>query len=140
MNGTSSARSARTFSFNSLMRPILIGAAVGAVVSFAFLILSALILSFGILPISAASVIASLSVAIGSFFAGKTAARKVQKNGLFIGLICGAVMFLIFTAISLMAFKSTPTVSTLTRLIIFLTASGIGGIFGVSSKNSRKIV
>lgn len=103
-------------------------------------ILLALIMSFGIFSVSSAPLLSAFAIAIGSFFAGFFGAKKLKKNGILIGALCGIVLFLAFTLIGLAAFKSPPGNSTLLRFLIFITASAVGGIIGVGGSDKRKIV
>ncbi len=121
-------------------RPVLTGSLLGLAAILLLFVLSALLLSFGILPLGTAPAVASVSMAIGSFLSGWFAAKKLGKNGLIIGLICGVGLFLLFTIIGLAAFGQTPQISTLIRLIIFVVSAAIGGILGVGNSNKRKIV
>lgn len=124
----------------NLVKPLLFGALLGLAIIIIALILLALIMSFGILPISASPALSSVSVAIGAFFAGFIAAKKFGKNGILIGTLCGAVLFALFTIIGLAAFSTAPSASTLIRLLVFITASAVGGIIGVGGSDKRKIV
>lgn len=124
----------------NIVKPLLFGAIVGLVVIILVLVLLALIMSFGILPISAAPALSSVSIAVGAFSAGFITAKKFGKNGLLIGALCGAVLFALFTIIGLAAFATSPSASTLIRLIVFITASAVGGIIGVGGSDKRKIV
>lgn len=124
----------------TLAKPLLKGAVFGLVAIIIALMLIALIMSFGILPISAAPALASVSVAIGAFFGGFISAKKLGKNGILVGALCGAVLFALFTIIGLATFSSAPSASTLIRLIVFITASAVGGIVGVGGNDKRKIV
>jgi len=121
-------------------RPLLKGGLLGLAVILILFVLLALILASGIIPLSACPAIACIAIAIGAFLAGLSTAKSTGKNGLIIGALCGFVLFLIFTIIGMAAFASTPGVSTIIRLIIFVTASAIGGIVGVGSADKRRIV
>ncbi len=123
-----------------LLRPVILGGIVGFAVILIMFVIMALILSTGIFSLEASTLLASVSVAIGSFFAGLISAKKSGKNGLLTGAITGSFLFLIFTVISLLVFKSSPTAATLVRLILFVIGSSIGGIIGVGSSDKRKIV
>lgn len=123
-----------------LVKPVVAGALIGLSVMLILFVLIALLMSFGLLPLSSAAAAAGLSAAAGAFFAGWKAAKKLGKNGLIVGAICGLVLFLVFSLISMAAFRSTPSTSTLIRLVIFLCGAAIGGIIGVGSSNKRKIV
>lgn len=122
------------------LSPVLRGSLLGLAAILLLFVLSSLLLSFGILPLGVAPAAASISMAIGSFLSGWFAAKKLEKNGLLVGLICGAALFLLFTIIGLAAFGETPQISTLIRLVIFVISAAIGGILGVGNSNKRKIV
>ena len=121
-------------------KPIIFGLIIGTVVIGALFVLFTLIISFDILPINSANVVSSIAISVGSFFAGFSSAKRLAKNGLIIGAICGFITFLLFTIIGIAAFKSAPSTSALIRLLIFTTSGAIGGIIGVGNAHKRKIV
>lgn len=125
---------------NTFLRFSILGALVGLALIILILSLMALIMSFGILPIKVSPLLSSISVAIGAFLGGIFAAKKMQKNGLLIGSATGGILFIIFSLISLLAFKSAPGGATLIRGIIFIISASVGGIIGVGSDEKRKII
>lgn len=135
-----SNKSEKSRDIKHLFRPMIFGSIAGFAVILILLVIISLILSTGIVSIESSSLLASVSVAIGSFIAGLTAAKKSGKNGLLNGFFAGFILFLMFTSVSLMAFKNTPTAATLIRLILFVIGGSIGGIMGVGSSDKRKIV
>ena len=126
--------------FESYLKPLISGLIIGLLVTVLLFVLFALGMSFFILPTSSATIVASISIATGTFFGGFFAAKNLGKNGLIIGALCGFLMFLIFTLIGIAAFGKAPSTSTLIRLLIFVTAGAIGGIIGVGNVDKRKIV
>lgn len=122
------------------IKQIVIGSLAGIAVIIIILMLLALVISFGILPVSSCPAMASIALAIGGFTSGFISAKKHGKNGLVVGALCGTLLFIIFTLIGLAAFKSSPGGATLIRLLIFLTSSSVGGIVGVGNGSKRKIV
>ena len=126
--------------FEVWLKPILTGCIVGITVTLCLFVLLALIMSFSILPTNSASVVASVAIAVGSFLGGFSAAKKLGKNGLIVGAICGFLLFIILTLIGVAAFKSAPGTSTVIRLLIFTVSGAIGGTIGVSGDDKRKIV
>jgi len=126
--------------FEDAIKPVTSGLIIGGALTALAFVLFALIMSFGILPLSSANIVSSISIAIGAFFGGFTAAKKFGKNGLIIGLVCGFILFLLFTVIGTAAFKSAPGTSALIRFLIFVIAGAIGGIIGVGSADKRKII
>jgi putative membrane protein (TIGR04086 family) len=121
------------------IKPIISGLIIGALVITILFVFFALMMSFNILPLSSANIISSISISVGAFFAGFISAKKLTKNGLLIGLICGFIMFLLFTLIGMAAFKSAPNTASLIRLLLFIISGAIGGIIGVGSADKRKI-
>ncbi|MBO5105569.1 MAG: TIGR04086 family membrane protein [Clostridia bacterium] len=127
-------------SIETSVKPLIRGLIIGLVITSMLFILFALAMSFYILPTNSATIVASLSIAVGAFFGGYFAAKKLAKNGLIIGALCGFAMFLLFTLIGIAAFGTAPSTSTLIRLLIFMTSGAIGGIIGVGNADKRKIV
>lgn len=127
-------------SIETSVKPLIRGLIIGLVITSMLFILFALAMSFYILPTNSATIVASLSIAVGAFFSGYFAAKKLAKNGLIIGALCGFAMFLLFTLIGIAAFGTAPSTSTLIRLLIFMTSGAIGGIIGVGNVDKRKIV
>lgn len=127
--------------FDSFIRFAIYGALIGLAVVILTACLMALIFSFGILPISLASLLASISVAIGGLIGGFSAAKKLGKNGLLVGALTGLVLFIIFSAVSLIISKTAPSATTLIRALIFIISASVGGVLGVGSDNNkRKII
>lgn len=137
MKGKFSDSSSHTINF---IKPIAFGLILGTLIIVVLFIFFALLMSFNILPTSSATVVSSIAIALGSFFGGFISSKKLGKNGLVIGAICGAIIFLLFTLVGMAAFTSAPGASTLIRLLIFITSGAIGGIIGVGNTDKRKIV
>ena len=127
-------------SYEVWLKAISTGTVLGITVTLCLFVLLALIMSFSILPTSSAGIVSSIAIAVGSFFGGLSTAKKLGKNGLIIGAICGFLLFILLTLIGIAAFKSAPGSSTLIRLLIFVTSGAIGGIIGVGNSDKRKIV
>lgn len=126
--------------FNSSAKPLLSGLIIGIMVTILLFVLFALAMSFYILPINSASIVSSISLAVGAFCGGFFSAKKLTKNGIIIGSLCGVIMFLLFSLIGIIAFGTAPGTSTLIRLLIFITSGAIGGIIGVGNADKRKII
>ncbi len=103
-----------------------------AIISF-FVILTAVLMAFGILPVFAANLYASLALAAGCFAAGFFVALKEKARGLIYGLLSGIILIIMFTLVALIATRHLPTISTLFKLIIGIVSGGLGGILGVNA-------
>lgn len=130
----------KKFFDDKTIKAIILGAILGTSVISLLLILCALLMSFDILSIDFASICSTLSLSIGAFFSGFFAAKSLKKNGMLIGAILGGILFLIFTAISLIASLTAPTLLTLLKGIIMVVSSALGGILGVNIAAKRKII
>ena len=137
MKGKSNNTSAPLEAF---AKPLISGLIIGLIVTLLLFVLFALGMSVYILPTNSANIVASLSIAAGSFCGGFFAAKRLGKNGLITGALCGLAMFLLFTLIGIAAFGNAPDTSTLIRLLIFITSGATGGIIGVGNADKRKIV
>ena len=85
--------------FETSLKPLISGLIIGLIVTIMLFILFALAMSFYILPTNSANIVSSISIAIGVFSGGFSAAKKLGKNGLIIGALCGIALFLLFTII-----------------------------------------
>ena len=116
-----------------------VGTAAALITCIIFLTLFAFILSktqpsdSSILGFSLAA--QAISAFVGSF----VAAKLNKKNGLGMGAALGAVLFLIFTAISLIL-HGNITLLSLIRAGIMLACAALGGIVGVNIKKQEKII
>lgn len=116
----------------------LIGAVVGVLVTFIMMLVFASILVLLDIDRAYATPFATISIAFGSFIASRIAARKIGDKGYFTGLIIGAVVFIVITAISLFLGNSL-SLNTLFHFIIIMLSSLAGGISGVNKKTKKLI-
>lgn len=130
----------KRFFDENITKTIVLGLIVGTAIISLLLILCALLMSLGVLPIGAANICSTLSISIGAFISGFFTAKKLKKKGLITGLIIGGILFLIFTCISLIACLSAPTLLTLLKGVITVISAALGGILGVNSAAKRKII
>lgn len=122
------------------IKNIILGLIVGTAGISILLIIFALIMSFGVLPINLSSIYSSISLSVGSILGGYITAKRAKKKGLILGLILGGILFLIFTLISLIATGSAPSLITLLKGIITVISGGVGGILGVNQTAKRNII
>ena len=128
------------FDFRTLVKPVIAGLILGAVVTFLMLMLLAVLLTVKDFPASAAVAFSSIAAGIGAFFSGFLAARIVGRKGLMIGGLTGILLYLIVTLISLAVSAADFTLLSLVKLAIILLAAVIGGVCGVNTRKRRKIV
>lgn len=119
------------------IKPVFTGVCFGLAISFVLLFLFSVIVSSANLPQSAIGIFSFVALVLGSFVAGFVSSRIVKKNGLIIGLITGAILFLILIVSSLFVVSESFSVTFLVKALAALLASGIGGILGVNYNRKR---
>ena len=133
-------RHADTGSPAALIRPILTGVIAGAIVTFAALLICALLFTIKDFSASAAGPMAAVSAGLGALAAGFAAAKSHKRQGLTIGLAAGMLLFVVVLLVSLFVSESGFTVLTAIKLAVMALASAIGGVIGVNSATKRKMV
>ena len=122
----------------NMVRPVVWGVIVGAVITFLSMLLLAFLLTVQDFPASAAVPLVSVAAGIGSLFAGFTAAKVHGRQGASVGALTGLALFLIVLLISMFVGGGGLSVLTLIKLIIMLLSASIGGIAGVNVGQKRK--
>ncbi len=106
----------------------------------AFIFLFALVMYFTEMGFEYSAVFATVSAAVGCFFGGFYAAKKIGQKGLLNGAIIGIITFAIITLISLIVDDGALTVNTLFHFIIFMLSAIIGGVIGVNKGQNKKYI
>lgn len=126
--------------FGLWLRPELMGIISGSAVTLMLTVIAALLFSAGNLSLTLAPAVSTAAVALGGLCGGFVTAVKLKKNGLLCGMLCGFLLFICITTVSLIAFQAAPGAATLTRLVVLVVAGGLGGIFGANKAARRKPV
>ncbi|MBQ2676647.1 MAG: TIGR04086 family membrane protein [Clostridia bacterium] len=124
----------------SVFKPILWGVLAGAVVTVIFMFLFAAVLTFSDMSDSAAAVMSMISLAVGSLAAGFVASKLFGKNGLFVGVATGAVLFIIVMIVSMLLSSTGFTIQSVIKLVLTLISGAVGGVAGVNLKKRKKII
>lgn len=82
---------------------------------------------------------ATISLAVGSFIASRYTAKKIGDKGYLIGIIIGAVIFVLITALSLV-FGNRLSLNTFFHFVIIMLSSIVGGIMGVNKDKHKKFI
>ncbi len=112
---------------------ILKGSLISIIISFAVLLITALILRYTNIPENVITIIimvvSAISIMIGSIFA----TRKLNKNGLLNGTLVGITYFIILYILSSI-FVTGFSINAKTMITLFLTIlfGMIGGIIGIN--------
>lgn len=97
----------------------------------------AAVMYFTELDFSYASLLGTLSVALGIFVASYYLAKTAGERGFIIGLVYSIIIFLLVMIVSLIL-SSDFTLNTLFHLLIYVMSGLIGGVFAVNKSRKKK--
>lgn len=117
----------------------LVGAILGVLGTLVSMLIFAAVLLFLNIDRTYAIPFATISLAVGSFISSRYAAKKIGDRGYLVGLIIGAVVFTVITALSLILGNSM-SLNTLFHFIIIMLSSLVGGIMGVNRDKHKKYI
>ncbi len=117
-----------------IVRPIVWGGGIGAVVCFVLLLLSATAMASFQVPQAAVIPVAVAILAIASLCGGFVAARVARERGLLYGAACGLLLFLMTAIAGLGSEQTTQGVLLFLKLALAVGGGAVGGIFGVNMK------
>lgn len=117
----------------------LLGALLGVLSAFASMMIFAAALLLLDIDRAYAKPFATLSLAIGSFFASRKTSKIIGDKGYITGLIVGLTVFVMITLLSLVMGNGF-SINTLFHFIIVTLSSLVGGIMGVNGKKRKKYI
>lgn len=118
---------------------VALGAGVGVAATMLLIIAFAAVLASVDLPESSPVIIASVCIGLGALLGGFVSAKRNGHSGLLCGLLCGAVVFLLFAFVALII-GSDIGITFIIRLLVALLFGGIGGIMGINLRRKRKYI
>ncbi len=129
--------------FNSINKKAIKGISFGALIGILFTIIltmaaSLVITITGSLPEGALEYIALALLAAGGVAGGYLGGRIYRKNGLFIGLSIGTVVFIIVFLAGINSISGGFSVFTLLKLAVLLISSSAGAVLAVNKKEKLK--
>lgn len=114
-------------------------ALIGIAITFAVLLLFAVLMLVCNIKTNMASPLASIALAVGGFSGGYFSAIKNKSKGIICGAVNAAVLFFVITAVGLTVNKDITLISFIHLAVAFLS-SLIGGILGVNKADKIKLV
>lgn len=122
-----------------ILRPVLIGVVVAAVVTITLVAVFSLVLAL-LKQIAQAALVplAIVAAAVGCFAGAYVCAGIARKRGLLLGAIVALVLFGVICLISVCTSDSTFGTQSVFKLVIMLLVGGCAGYLGVSSARSRR--
>ena len=88
-------------------------------------------------PAVMVSVLATVALGIGGYFGGYFCARKRRRNGMFMGVMCGVLIFMTVLIFGAVFAKAALGISSAGKLMITMLCGAVGGIVGVNTKKHR---
>jgi putative membrane protein (TIGR04086 family) len=79
----------------------------------------------------------AVAVSIGSFCAGFIISRQRRRKGLFLGIICGLLIYAAVFCISAFFLGWIAEVGFFGKMFIVILCGGVGGVIGVNTKLKR---
>ena len=125
---------------NSKATAITLGVVWSLAVAVAALLLSSLVLTLGDFSHSIALPLSSLSLGLGSFFGSRYTAKKIGEKGYLCGVINGGILFLMTFILGIILNGFSFTAVSVVRLITVMLLGIIGGITGINSGSSGRLV
>ncbi len=119
------------------LRPVIIGAVVGALCCTLLLAVMAAIVASQDIPKAAITPMAIVAAAAGAFFGGFAAARIAKEKGLLIGGTCGLLLFILVALAGFAFLKEIRGAYILVKLAVMLVLSALGGVIGVNLRKRR---
>ena len=116
---------------------LLLSAAVVTAVCFLLAVFSALLLYKLINDIRLAEWLSRGSIAAGAFSGAYTGGKHRRRHGLAEGIICGVVLYLVFSSVSLI---STGALTDIKKLLLLTVSGAAGGVSGVNSARPKKLM
>ncbi len=89
---------------------------------------------------SVAQPMSNICLSFGAICSGLVSSSLHKSKGLIIGLVDGAVLFIIITLISLFISGGTITINTPLRLVVMPLLGAVGGVIGVNHSAKRKMI
>ncbi len=115
------------------LRAVLFSVLVASASAGAIIALSALIMSYMTIPGVILSGLVIIILLLAGFISGYLAAKKIRKNGLQIGIICGASISVLLFLLSGVLFDCFGW-QWISKMLVVTAAAAIGGVLGVNSR------
>lgn len=125
---------------NEILFHLLWGLLAGLATVAVGMLICAFVLTRRDFPESAAVPMGTACIALGAGVAGFVTARIRRSQGMIVGAMTGAAMFLLLLIVSIFVSGTQFTVATPVRLMLCVALSALGGILGVNLAAKRKMI
>lgn len=111
---------------------------VGLLVCTLILMLFSLIISVKDVPEFVIRIMSVVAVSISAFVAGYVAAKLIKSKGMLVGLLNGAILFMLFYLTNLFLIKTEDFSALPIKVAIVLLSAGLGGVLAVNVKRKKR--
>lgn len=111
----------------------------GFAVCLAVLVLFSVLLYYTTDVIKSFTVFSSVSLIVGSFSGGFMCGLCRRRNGLYEGIFCGFIIYLLLLIIGVIYFHSFENLMSILKFLLCVIPSAAGGVIGVNHKRPRSI-
>lgn len=119
---------------------ILIGTGIGLISTVVLLLIMAFMALLLNLSEGALSPLATVALAVGTYFSAYFSGKFIKGKSLFVGLLAGFLMFMLVSIISAIVSKNSITLMSAFHFVVTILSGIIGAIIGVNSANKCKII
>ena len=117
-----------------ILRPLIVGAAAGALCCVLVLVVMAAIMAARDIPKVAITPMAVVAAAFGAFIGGVVAAKISKEKGLLYGAGCGLLLFLLVLIAGFAILQDVRGTLLFVKLAVLVGCGAVGGIVGVNIK------
>lgn len=120
------------------LKPILMGTIFGIILISVLFLIFALMVSKLNMPVPSISIIVTICGGLGSFVSGFVSSKIFKKKGILIGILSGLILSLLILILSIVFSGNILGGESISKYIVILISSILGGVLGVNSKSYRK--
>ena len=117
-----------------IFRSLGIGTGVGMIVCFLILLVTAAVMTTGVIPPTAVTPVAMAVAAVSAFVGGWVTARISRERGLLYGAASGLVLCLLIVLVGIVVLQEVRGSLLLIKFALTIGFGALGGVFGVNTK------
>ena len=121
-----------------VVRPVLVGVAIGAAVCAGVLLLLSVVLSARNVPHSLIDPMATFAISAGALVAGYCCTKIVRRAGLAYGALCGGVFCLLIMLAGIGLQEGSFGLGAVFKITFMMISAMLGGVLGVNTRSRRR--
>lgn len=121
------------FTLHPYVRSLLLGVGIGVVTATLLLLLCAAVIARVAVPGGAIPPMAVAAMGIGSLVGGCAVGRSAKRHGLWLGAVCGTLLYLILLTVGLARGGVSPAYAAI-KWAVLTVCSAAGGVWSVNRR------